>query len=105
MLALVTDFTAVVHDYVYGNLHKESFMQSLNAEYVKYKNNIWATAPRFAPVTSADRPELDSYNKPILTHKFKGIIDVADLKDGNADFAGKDSTMMNLDQVRHHVQK
>lgn len=105
MLGLVTEFTKIIHDYAYGNPRKEAFMQDVNAQYLVYKNKIWATAPRFAPVCSADKPEVDVDGKPIVGQKFRGIVDIIDLKEGNADHAGKVDTVMKLDQVRAHVKR
>lgn len=104
MLGLVTDFTTGVKDYVLGNPNNESFMQAVNAQYTKYKAEIWKTAPRFAPVCSSDKPSVDAEGKVVPEPKFAGIVNVADLKDGHEHPAGKHKTIMNLDEVRLHIK-
>lgn len=96
----MTEFKATLEAHTSGLPRHEKFMQDITAAFSNYKREIWATAPRFTPFTSAE-----------IAVKYRWKDEEDDLVGEIAEIqepmgpGGKNGKIMNLDDVREHIKK
>lgn len=101
MLGLVSDFVAQIEADTSGAPGREAFIQKVNSAYRSYKEDVWATAPKFTPFTIAQiKHDVESVKK--LNVDFSG--EVEEIKEEGRGEGGKHAKLMNVDDVRKHIE-
>lgn len=101
MMGLVTDFAASIESHIQGGPGHEKLLQDVMAAYMRYKRDLWRTAPRFTPFTAK---ELDEDEADVqLKMDYAG--DVEGVREGPMGPSGQDGKIMDLDDVREHVKR
>lgn len=102
MLGLVNDFVSGLSADMMGGPGREAFIQDVNAAYKEYKAEVWATAPRFTPFTNAQITQ-DVETPKRLNLDLSGA--VTEIEKEGAGSIAKKVKIMNLDDIRRHIEK
>lgn len=102
-MSLITELTANAQADIMGQPGHEEFMQAIKGAFQDYKSDVWATAPRFTPYSAK---EIGASSKTACQGSENvGTIDIPELKEETIGLAGRQGSLMNLDDVRKHVEK
>lgn len=106
MTMLINTYKDFVKDCIEGNADHEAFMQAVNIEYASFKASIWGTAPRFIPFekNEIERNVIPDIDKMDWSPKNRSL-DVSEIEEPRLGPSGKDSTKLDLDDVRLYIEE
>lgn len=105
MLQLVNAFVKDVQAYTEGGSHFEELIQDLNCRYTQFRQQIWTTAPRFAPFTLKELT--DKSESGTMTYKPVEVDYLGEACGREIDMGpgGRARDAMNLDDIRQHIDR